>query len=92
MARNIDAIQADITRTREQLASTLDEIVERTQPSALANEAKSRVSAVLNDPKVRAVAAGVGVVVFGMIALSLRSRAKHARELREIQRLLATAR
>ena len=40
MARNIDAIQSDIERTREQLAKTLDELSVRTAPKNLAEDAK----------------------------------------------------
>ena len=42
MARDIHDIERDIERTRGQLASTLDELADRTNPSNLADSAKGQ--------------------------------------------------
>lgn len=88
MARSIDAIQRDLERTRSQLSSTLDELAVRSNPSNLANDAKSSIAAKLQDPKVQAILAGVGVAVVGIIALSVNGKRKRSKELKEIQKLL----
>lgn len=92
MARNIDAIQSDIERTREQLAKTLDELSVRTAPKNLAEDAKQQASTALSNPKVQlaigGVVAGVGLVV----ALIVSGRRNEKKQIKEIQRLLADAR
>lgn len=52
MARNIDDIQRDIERTRRQLASTLDELADRSKPANLANDAKAAATEKLSQQNV----------------------------------------
>lgn len=89
MARDIDDIQRDIERTRNQLATTLDQLADRTKPANLMDEAKQGVTEKLQDPTVQKVLAGVAAAVVGIVVLSIaRSRKKKA-DLKEIQQLLA---
>lgn len=90
MARNIDDIQRDIERTRRQLASTLDEIADRTKPQNLVDEAKEQVTSKLQDPQVQKILAGVGAAVATLVVFSLARSSRKRKELKEIQRLLAS--
>ena len=92
MARNIDAIQSDIERTREQLAKTLDELSVRTAPKNLAEAAKKQVSAVLSNPKVQLAIGGVVAGLGLIVALTVNSKRNEKKQIKEIQRLLADAR
>ena len=92
MARNIDAIQSDIERNRDQLAKTLDELSVRTAPKNLADEAKTQVSSVLSDPKVQLIIGGVVAGVGLIVALSIAGKRNEKKQIKEIQRLLADAR
>ena len=89
MARDIRDIQTDIERTRRQLASTLDEIADRTNPQALTAEAKRSATDKLTDPTVHKVLAGIGAAVVGIIAISVARSRKKNKDIKEIQRLLA---
>ncbi|AHI23463.1 DUF3618 domain-containing protein [Corynebacterium vitaeruminis] len=89
MARSIDDIQRDIERTRRQLASTLDEIADRSKPQNLVEDAKSQATTKLQDPKVQKILAGVGAAVVTLVALGIVRSTKKRKELKEIQRLLA---
>ncbi|WIM67238.1 DUF3618 domain-containing protein [Corynebacterium breve] len=89
MARDINDIQRDIARTRSQLASTLDELANRTQPNNLVADAKVQANEKLNDPQVQNILAGVGAVVVGLIALTVARNRKKKNELKEIKRMLA---
>lgn len=63
MARDPDAIQRDIDKARDALASTLDELSVKAHPKRFVDSGKASVQDKLNDPKVRYVLIGVGVVV-----------------------------
>ncbi|KAA8736095.1 hypothetical protein CJ203_00480 [Corynebacterium tuscaniense] len=89
MARDINDIQREIERTRVNLASTIDEIADRTRPENLANNAKAQVSGKLKDDKVQKVLAGVAVAVVLLVALKSSSNRKKKKDLKELQRLLA---
>ncbi len=89
MARDINDIQREIERTRVNLASTIDEIADRTRPESLANNAKAQVSGKLKDDKVQKVLAGVAVAVVLLVALKSSSNRKKKKDLKELQRLLA---
>lgn len=89
MARNIEDIQREIDRTRDQLASTLDELANRSKPANLASDAKRSVQEKLQDPTVRKVLVGVGVAVVGIVAISIARGRKRKNDIKEIQRLLA---
>lgn len=89
MARSIDDIQREIERTRRQLASTLDQLADRSHPQALMGDAKREASAKVQEPKVQAVLGAVAAVVVGVVALSVVRSRKKSRDLKEIQRMLA---
>ena len=89
MARDINDIQREIERTRVNLASTIDEIADRTRPESLDNNAKAQVSGKLKDDKVQKVLAGVAVAVVLLVALKSSSNRKKKKDLKELQRLLA---
>lgn len=88
MARDINDIERDIERTRKQLASTLDELAERTKPSNVVNGAKEKVTSKLQDPKVQKILAGVGTAVVGLIVVGVVRSRKKNQDLKEIQKLL----
>ncbi|GAB3946866.1 DUF3618 domain-containing protein [Corynebacterium tapiri] len=90
MARNIDDIQRDIERTRRQLASTLDELADRSKPANVVADAKREATTKLQDPTVQKILAGVGVAVVGLIALSVARSNKKKNDIKEIQRLLSS--
>ena len=92
MARNIDAIQSDIERTRERLAKTLDELSVRTAPKNLAEDAKKQASDVLSNPKVQLAIGGVVAGLGLIVALTVNSKRNEKKQIKEIQRLLADAR
>lgn len=53
MARDINDIQRDIERTRRQLASTLDELADRSKPKNLVDGAKGAATEKLQDRNVQ---------------------------------------
>lgn len=89
MARNIDDIQRDIERTRRQLAGTLDEIVARTRPATLVDEARTSAAASLKEPRVQAIVAGAAAILAGLVVVGMVRSKKKTRDLREIQKLLS---
>ena len=89
MARDINDIQREIERTRVNLASTIDEIADRTRPENLANNAKAQVSNKLKDDKVQKVLAGVAVAVVLLVDIKSSNKRKKKKDLKELQRLLA---
>ncbi|APT85294.1 DUF3618 domain-containing protein [Corynebacterium aquilae] len=89
MARNIDDIQREIERTRGQLASTLDQLAERTRPANLVDDAKQSATDKLRDPKVQAIVAGVAAVVVAGIAFSISKSRKRSKDLETLQKLLS---
>ena len=74
MSRSYDSIEGDIAKARDDLATTLDEIIDRVNPKNLATEGKERATTALKDPRVLAVLAFVGMLamlwVGGHILLS----------------------
>ncbi|MDK4312122.1 DUF3618 domain-containing protein [Corynebacterium accolens] len=89
MARNIEDIQRDIERTRRQLASTLDEIADRSKPQNLVDDAKNATTEKLQDRNVQLVLGGVGAAVAGLIAYSVFRSRRRKSDLKELQRLLS---
>ena len=63
MARDPDTIQRDIEQARDALASTLDQLSTKANPKKLVDDATTSVKSKFNDPKVKAVLIGVGVLV-----------------------------
>lgn len=68
MARDYADIERDIERARNQLASTLDELVDRTSPKNLATDAKDQALSALQQPKVQAGAGAIVAVIVGLVA------------------------
>ncbi|MEJ5998312.1 DUF3618 domain-containing protein [Corynebacterium sp. H130] len=89
MARNIDDIQREIERTRRQLASTLDQLAERSRPQALVSDAQQSLTQKLQDPKVQAAIGGAVALVVALVGVSVSRSRKKSRDLKEIQRMLA---
>ena len=89
MARDINDIERDLARTRSQLASTLDELADRTSPSALADNAKGQAKDLLQDETVQKVMGGIAVAVVALASIKFFNGRKRKNELKELQRLLA---
>lgn len=62
MARDPEAIKADIDKARDQLAATVDTLSDRANPQRLAEDAKASVLATLNKPAVKFTILGFGAV------------------------------
>ncbi len=89
MSRSYDSIEGDIAKARDDLATTLDEIIDRVDPRNLAAEGKGRVTAALKDPRVLAVLGGIAALVVGGVALSVANKRK---ERQRIEAYLAARR
>ena len=89
MARNIEDIQRDIERTRRQLASSLDELADRSKPANVANNAKQAAGEKLQDKNVQMALAGVAAVVVGGVAFAVFRSRRRSNDLKEIQKMLA---
>lgn len=63
MARDPDAVQREIEQARDALAATLDELGTRANPQRFVEAGKASVQEKLNDPRVRYVLIGAGVLV-----------------------------
>lgn len=89
MARDIHDIERDLERTRNQLASTLDELADRTNPKTLAGNAKSEAANWLQDETVQKVIGGIVVGVAALVGIRVYNGRKRKGELKELQKLLA---
>ncbi|CAB0517538.1 hypothetical protein CIP101434_01949 [Corynebacterium diphtheriae] len=89
MARDINDIQRDIERTRSQLASTLDEIADRSKPQNFVDDAKKQATAKVQEPEVQKILIGIGAAVVGLVVIGVMRGRKKNKDLKEIQRLLA---
>ena len=89
MARDIHDIERDLERTRGQLASTLDELADRTNPSNLAGSAKEQAASWLQDETVQKVIGGVVVGIAALIGIKAYNGRKRKSELKELQKLLS---
>ena len=89
MSRSYDSIEGDIAKARDDLATTVDEIVDRVSPKNLAAEGTERATAALTDPRVLAVLGGLAALVIGGITLSVVNKRK---ERQRIEAYLAARR
>lgn len=89
MSRSYDSIEGDIAKARDDLATTLDEIIDRVNPKNLASEGKERATAALKDPRVLAVLGGIATLVVGGITVSMVNKRK---ERQRIEAYLASRR
>ncbi|SIS13144.1 DUF3618 domain-containing protein [Williamsia sterculiae] len=71
MPRDTDDIERDITRAREELATTFDTLAVRASPQRLADDAKSRALVVLDTPAVKYTLIGVGALVAALVVKKL---------------------
>ncbi len=67
MAGDTERIEQDIARAREDLANTLDVLAERANPQRLADDAKTKAVATLNQPPVKYSLIGVGVLFLALL-------------------------
>jgi len=67
VARDPEAIKADIDKARDQLAATVDTLSDRANPQRLAEDAKASVLATLNKPAIKFTILGVGAVVAALV-------------------------
>ncbi len=89
MARDIHDIERDLERTRGQLANTLDELADRTNPKTLAGNAKSEAAGWLQDSTVQKVLGGIVAGIAALIGIKAYNGRKRKSELKELQKLLA---
>ena len=71
-----DAIVAQIERTRENLAQTIDTLAERVSPSGNLRRLRERALEQAARPEVRLAAAAVGLAVVGVAILRIWGRRK----------------
>jgi len=69
-----DAIVAQIERTRESLAQTIDTIAERVSPAGNARRLRERMVEQASRPEFRLAAAAVGLAVVGVVILRIWGR------------------
>lgn len=89
MARDIHDIERDLERTRGQLANTLDELAERTNPKTLAGNAKNEAAGWLQDSTVQKVLGGIVAGIAALIGIKAYNGRKRKSELKELEKLLA---
>ena len=71
-----DAIVAQIERTRENLAQTIDTLAERVSPASNARRLRERALEQAERPEVRLAAAAVGLAIMGIVILKVWGRRK----------------
>ena len=72
--RDPDTIRQDIDQARDQLASTVDSLAERANPSRIADEVKSGVVRFVKKPAVAISLAGAGALVIALVVRRIRRR------------------
>ena len=72
--RDPDTIKRDIDQARDQLASTVDSLAERANPSRIADDVKAGVVRFDKKPAVAISLAGAGVLVIALIVRRIRRR------------------
>lgn len=74
MPRDPKDIQREIETSRAQLATTLDQLVERVSPKRVANQAKDSAVTFLQTPPGLAVAGGLVLLIALGVARKVRNR------------------
>jgi hypothetical protein len=77
--RDPDALVAQIERTREDLARTIDSLAERVSPAANVQRLRAKVAEQAAKPEVQLGAAAVGVAVVGLAILRMWARHRRNR-------------
>jgi hypothetical protein len=72
--RDPDSIKQDIDQARDQLASTVDALAERANPSRIADDVKAALVRFVRKPAVAVSLAGVGAVVLVVVVRRIRGR------------------
>ncbi len=72
--RDPDTIKQDIDQARDQLASTVDSLAERANPSRIADDVKAGVVRFVKKPAVAISLAGAGVLVIALVIRRIRRR------------------
>ena len=72
--RDPDTIRQDIDQARDQLASTVDSLAERANPSRIADDIKAGVVRFVKKPAVAISLAGVGALVLALFVRRIRRR------------------
>ena len=76
--RSPEEIQREIEEARSSLATTVDQLAERTNPKRLADVAKQNLIAWTRTPKGRAVVGGTAVLISLLIAARVRAVRRRA--------------
>ncbi|MGJ7907270.1 DUF3618 domain-containing protein [Actinopolyspora sp. H202] len=71
MARDPDAIQRDIEKTREALAASLDELETKANPTRAVEVGKATVREKLEDPRIRYALIGAGALTAVLVLRKL---------------------
>jgi Protein of unknown function (DUF3618) len=71
-----DALVAEIERTRENLAQTIDTLIERVSPANNVRKLRARLREEAARPEVQLAAAAVGLAVAGIVILRVWGRRK----------------
>jgi hypothetical protein len=72
--RDPEVIKQEIDQARDQLASTVDSLAERANPSRIADDIRSGVVRFVKKPAVAISLAGVGAVVVVVVVRRIRRR------------------
>ncbi|KUH80354.1 MULTISPECIES: DUF3618 domain-containing protein [unclassified Mycobacterium] len=72
--RDPETIKRDIDQAREQLATTVDTLAERANPSRLADDVKSAIVRFVTKPAVAISLAGVGALTLVLVVRRIRQR------------------
>lgn len=72
--RDPEVIKQEIDQARNQLASTVDNLAERANPSRIADDIKAGVLRFVKKPAVAISLAGVGVVFVAVVVRRIRQR------------------
>ncbi len=72
--RTADDIQRDIEQARTSLATTVDQLAERTSPKRMLNDAKQNLIAKAQTPAGKAVVGGAGALVALLVVRRFRRR------------------
>ncbi|ABL05908.1 DUF3618 domain-containing protein [Mycobacterium ulcerans] len=72
--RDPDTIKQDIDVARDQLATTVDSLVERANPRRLADDVKAKVIEFVTKPAVTVTLVGIGSVVVVVVIRKIRNR------------------